>query len=332
MAGAETARDPRPDPGPVPAVTVILGGEELLVSRAVAAATAAARAVDPAAEVRDIAAGELTEVDVLDLQTPSLFDTPRVVVVRGVAELPEALAAELVRCAAQPTPGVALVAVHGGGVRGKRTVDALVAGGAAVVTVASPGRASQRWEFVAAEARGLGLAATAGGCRALVEAIGTDLRQLAMTLAQLASDGARTLDEPTVTRLRAGRAETRGFDVADAALSGDLPGSLALLESALDQGTPAVLVTSALASGLRELIRVRGAGAGAVPAVAKRLGLPPWKVERALRTARGWSDDGLASAVRVVARADAGVKGAAADPSWELTRSLLAMYRLRAGR
>lgn len=320
-----------PPAAPAP-VTLVTGPEELLASRAVAQVVAAARAVDPAAEVRDIAAGGLTEPDLLDLSSPSLFAELRVVVVRGAAELGDEQRDALLAYARSPLPGVVLVVVHGGGTRGKRLVDGLTAAGAQVVAAPALTRASQRWEFVQAEARAAGLPATAGGCRALVEAVGTDLRQLASAVAQLAADGAEQLDEPTVARLRAGRAETRGFDVADAALAGDLPAALALLAAALQGGTAPVLVSAALAAGLRDLARVRGAGAGDPAALARRLGMPPWKVERSLRAARGWSDPALAAAVRVVAAADAGVKGAGADPAYQLTRTLVSLHGLRAGR
>ena len=149
--------------------------------------------------------------------------------------------------------------------------------------------------------------------------------------------GARRRGRPAARRLARGRdarrddgrAETTGFQIADAAVSGDAAGALALLRAALDTGTPDLLVVSALASGLRELASVRGAGGASAGAVAKQLGLPPWKVEKAQRAARGWSDEGLSEALRAVAHGDEQVKGAGVVPAYALERAVLAVARAR---
>ena len=65
---------------------LVLGDEELLVSRAVAEVVGAARAADAEADVRELAAVELTAGALYDLLSPSLFGGRRVVVVRGAHE------------------------------------------------------------------------------------------------------------------------------------------------------------------------------------------------------------------------------------------------------
>jgi len=184
---------------------------------------------------------------------------------------------------------------------------------------------------VPGEVRRAGRSITAGACRALVDAVGSDLRELAAAVGQLLADApdGGPVDEATVARSHRGRAETTGFQIADAAVGGDAPGALALLRSALDTGTADLLVVSALASGLRELAAVRGAGGASSGAVARQLGLPPWKVEKAQRGARGWSDEGLSLAVRAVAHADELVKGAGAVPAYALEAAVLTVARAR---
>ena len=46
----------------------------------------------------------------------------------------------------------------------------------------------------------------------------------------------------------------------------------------------------------------------------------------------GWSDGGIARAIRAVARADADIKGAASDASYTLERLVLTVTGLREGR
>jgi DNA polymerase-3 subunit delta len=184
-------------------------------------------------------------------------------------------------------------------------------------------------EFVQAEIRRAGGQSTAGAVRALVAAVGNDLRELSSAATQLVSDAPGLLDEDAVARFHRGRAETSGFAVAEAAIAGQVAESIALLRSALETGTAPVLLTSALASGLRDVVRVRGAGNRPPAQLARDLGMPPWKVDKTLRTARGWTDDGLADGIRAVAEADAGVKGAADDAAFTVQQAVLRVLSAR---
>jgi DNA polymerase-3 subunit delta len=162
--------------------------------------------------------------------------------------------------------------------------------------------------------------------------VGSDLRELAMACAQLVSDTGGTIDPEAVARYYATPAEVTGFAVADAAVDGDTSGALAQLRWALANGVSPVLVTSALATGVRQIARVAGAGRGARAAELTRdLGMPPWKVERVQRQARGWRPEGLAVALAAVADADAAVKGAGVDPAYALERAVLTIAAARTG-
>src|SRR5690606_3233840 len=127
-----------------------------------------------------------------------------------------------------------------------------------------------------------------------------------------------------------GRAEAKSFAIADAALMGRTAHALEELRWALDGGTPAVLVTSAFAGGLRGLARYRAAGRGMREAdLAREVGVPPWKLRSLREQARGWDDRGLAHAIREVARADADIKGQAGDPAYSLERLVITVADLR---
>lgn len=156
----------------------------------------------------------------------------------------------------------------------------------------------------------------------LIDAVGTDLRELAAVTAQLASDCAGVIDVPAVMAYHRGRAQVSGFTVADATVAGDLAGAVESLRWALSVGVPAVLIADALADGVRTVARVGAAGRGSAYSVASNLGLPPWKVERAQRQARGWSAAGLDAAMRCVADLNADVKGVAVDPDYALERAV----------
>ena len=165
----------------------------------------------------------------------------------------------------------------------------------------------------------------------LVQAVGQDLRSLAAAADQLTSDfPGEPLTADKVKQYFGGRAEAKSFAVADAAFSGRRQAALEELRWALDTGTPPVLVTCAFAGSARGLARYKCAPRGMREAdLAREVGVPPWKLRTLRDQSRGWSDAGIARAIRAVARADADIKGAANDASYTLERLVLTVTALR---
>jgi len=308
--------------GSLSPLRLILGDEELLVARAVAEVAAAARAVDPASDVREFVAAELVPGDLYDLLSPSLFGDRRVVVIRGVHEARSELVDALRGHLADVADDVSLVLVHPGGARGKALVDAVRAAGAVVVECPKITRAEERLAFVRAEVRRVGGSISPDAAAVLLDAVGTDLRELATACSQLVADSGGRVDAAAVTRYHRGRAEVTGFAVADRAVVGDVPGALEALRWALAVGVAHVLVADALADGIRSVARVSSAGRANPYSLASSLGMPPWKVKRAQSQSRGWTEPGLTAAMRVVADLNADVKGVAADPGYALEAAI----------
>lgn len=309
---------------------LVLGDEELLVSRAIGEVAAAARAADAEADVRELAAAELTAGDLFDLLSPALFGGRRVVVVRGAQEARADVVDALRSYVADPTDEVTLVVAHSGGARGKALVDAVRKAGAVVVECAKVTRAEERQAFIRAEIARVGGSISPGAVPVLLDAVGNDLRELSTACSQLVADTGGRVDADAVTRYHRGRAEVTGFVVADRAVIGDVPGALEALRWALAVGVAHVLVADALADGVRSIARVSSAGRGNPYAMASALGMPPWKVKRAQSQARGWGPTGLSLAMRAVADLNAEVKGVAADPSYALEAAILRLAAARA--
>jgi DNA polymerase-3 subunit delta len=104
------------------------------------------------------------------------------------------------------------------------------------------------------------------------------------------------------------------------------------LRWAMTTGVAPVLITSALASGLRSIGKLITAGTGLRDAdLAKEVGVPPWKLKSIRSQARGWDAAGIACALKLTAEADADVKGAADDSAFSLERTVLAVSRCRRG-
>ncbi len=314
-------------------LTLVVGEEELLVSRSVSAVVRAAREADPDVDVRDVTAAEVERGDLDDVLSPSLFGERRVLVVRAAQDLPKDVAAELQACAADLPDDVHVVVVHAGGAKGKALLTALTALKPRRVEAPKITKFGERRDFVRRELRADGRAVEEEAVAALLEAVGNDLRELSSAAAQLLADTTGPVTAETVARYHRGRAESSGFTVADRAVDGDLAGALELARWGQSAGLAPVLVTSALASTLRSMALVASAGRAPAHQLAGQLGMPPWKVEKTQRQSRGWRPEGLSAALTAVATADAEVKGAAVDQEYAVERLLLSVVQARgAGR
>jgi DNA polymerase III subunit delta len=315
-----------------PPVTLVVGPETLLSERAVAAVRAAARGLDPEADVSESVGSELTPAALAELLSPSLFATRRVLVVRAVQDVADQTAAALLRYATDPAPETHLVLVHPGGPKGKRLLDALRAAGAREVVCERMARPDEQVAFVRGEVAAAGGRIGEAAARRLVEAVGGDLRGLASAAAQLAADAeGGVVDDAVVSTYFEGRADVKGWVVADRAVEGRTADALEQLRWALETGTDPVLVTAALATAVRLLARLAGAPRGVRDAdIARDLGVPPWKVRILRGQLRGWTPTGLVRAVRAVATADLAVKGGGNDPTLALTTAVLEIGAARA--
>jgi DNA polymerase-3 subunit delta len=314
-------------------MTMIVGDEELLVDRAIGDVVAAARVADPETEVVDLGPGTLEPGRLLELTSPSLFGGGKVLVVRSAQDLGKDLAAEVTAYAADPADDITLVLVHHGGAKGKALLDKLARLGARKVACPKITKPSERVGFVRAEIRRAGGTISEDAARFLLDAVGNDLRELAGACSQLVADTAGPIDDAAVARYHRGRAEVSGFTVADRTVEGRLAEALEQLRWALATGVPPVLITSALAQGVRSLAKVGGAPRGLRgPGLAKELGMPPWKIDRVRAQLRGWSPEGVAEALGVVAETDAQVKGGAADAAYALEKAIGQIIAARAGR
>ncbi|MBE8517139.1 DNA polymerase III subunit delta [Amycolatopsis sp. H6(2020)] len=305
---------------------LVLGEEELLIERAVRETLAGARAMDATAELTRVRVSDLTAPELAELVSPSLFSEGRVIVLESAQDISQELADAVAAYLKDPADGVVLVVVHTGGGRskaGKSLPAALKKAGAEVTECPKLTKPAEREQFVRHEVRRVGGKIDPAGVAALLDAVGSDLRELSSAATQLVADTGGAVDADAVRRYHRGRADVTGFAVAEKAVSGDRAAALESLRWAMQLGVPHVLVADALADAVRTIARVSGAGRGNPNQLAGELGMPPWKIRKAQGQSRGWNPDGLATAMRVVARLNAEVKGVAADPGYALERAVL---------
>jgi DNA polymerase-3 subunit delta len=178
--------------------------------------------------------------------------------------------------------------------------------------------------------------ATADAVHVLYEAVGHDLPMLFAAVSQLVAD---VPDDPiTEDHVRdyfAGVADVAGWKIAEQVWQRRPSGALESVRYAVASGNEnSVGLTSvlALASALRDIIRVGGMGPGASDAdVAREVGLAPWQVSKVRAQWSRWSGDQrrLAASLVDLADAEAMMKGGLKPgQSLDVEQKLYALERL----
>ncbi|MGD7002088.1 DNA polymerase III subunit delta [Corynebacterium halotolerans] len=301
-------------------VHLIEGGEEFLAERAKNAIITQVRAASPEGEalpVTTMRAGEITGSELLELLSPSLFGEDRVIVLTNTDEAGKEPAELLLKTALDPAPGIFLIIMHSGGGRTKQLVPKFrkVAG---QVHEAQELKDRERPRWVTSEFRSHGVQVTPDVVHALLEGVGSDLRELASAVSQLVSDTDGNVTAATVREYYAGVAEVSGFDIADLAVAGQLDRAVASTRRALQLGTSPVALAAALSAKVGAIARLYTSRGSDSRRLAGTLGMHPFVVEKTTKVARGWNGEAVSDAVILVAELDAAVKGQGGDQNYEI--------------
>lgn len=313
----------------VPPLVLITGPESILAERALASVVSELRVTAPDLEVVRLQAATYEAGSLGMHASPSLFGGEKAMVVLDLDEAPDELQTDLLAFLAAPEPDITLVVTHKSGQRGKKVLDTLKKGGARVVEAPAIKSDRDKSDFAMHEFRAAKRRASPEAVRALIEAVGKDLRELAAACQQLISDTTGVIDEVLVEKYHGGKVEASGFRVADAAIAGNSGEALRLLRHAIATGVDPVPIVAVLAQQLRQLVRVGFAGPGRSADVARDLGMAPWQVDKARRALSGWDSEALARSIQAVAAADFEVKGGGRDPVYAVERAVLTITHER---
>ena len=291
-------------------VHFVVGEDEFLAERATKSII---DEVGPAAEVSTLRAGDVTASELAQATSPSLFAEERVVVVTNTELAGKEPTELLLKAAVDPAPGMTLVIVHSGKGRNKSYVAKFRK--AADVHEVNPPNQRERQSWVTAEFRRHGVRPTPDVIGALLESVGSDLRELASAIEQLVAD---TEGEITVAIVRAyytGVAEVSGFDIADQAVAGRTDRALASTRRALQLGISPVAIAAALANKVGDIAKLYQTR-GNPEQIARTVGMHPFVAKKTMQVARNWSGHAVSEAVIIVADLDATVKGQGGDPEF----------------
>ena len=313
-------------------ILLIHGGESVLADRALAEALSLR--ADFERTVLDGSGLELGRYG--EAVAPSLFADKRVVVIKDLQDVVSEVQEEIESLFDHIDVNLHLIFIHKGGVKGKGLLDKIKKLKPDIVTCEPMKKASDKEEFVRQEFSRQGRKISSGAVTALVDATGSDMRELAASCSQISFDtnaGKAVIDEDDIAKYYQGRIEATGFDVADATLAGNPTAALIALRNALDSGTDPIMIVSALTSSIRTLAKVSGAPRNANAfQLAGSLGLAPWQIDKARRQLSKWSPALIAFSVQELSKADVAIKGAEADPLYALERSVVSIATKVGGR
>jgi len=306
-------------------ILLIHGGESVLADRALLQALSVRSDFEKTVlDGADLEPGRYGEA-----VAPSLFAEKRVVVIRDLQDVVVEVQEEIESLFESLDPNLHLIFVHKGGVKGKGLLDKIKKLKPEIITCEPIKKAADKEAFVREEFARHGRKISSDAISALVDATGSDTRELAAACSQISFDtnaGKAVIDEEDIAKYYQGRVEATGFDVADATLAGDPRSALIALRHALETGTDPIMIVSALTSSIRTLAKVSGAPRNANAfQLAGSLGLAPWQIDKARRQLQKWSPALIAFSVQELSRADVAIKGAEADPLYALERSVVAI-------
>ena len=297
-------------------VHLVLGEDDFLAERATKAIVAQA---GEGVEVTTLRAGDVSEGEIAMATSPSLFAEDRVVVVKH-AELAGKEPTEiLLQACVNPAPGITLIVEHTGGGRQKAMVKKFAK--VAEVHKADPLKDNERRSWLMEEFRSHGVRPTPDVAAAVLESVGSDLRELASAVSQLVSDTEGELTVESVRAYYVGVAEVAGFDIADQAVAGRADRALASTRRALQLGTSPVSIAAALARKVGDIAKLHGVR-GNPDQLARTVGMHPYVAKKTMQVARQWSGDAVSHAVIIVSDLDAEVKGHGGDPEFALENAV----------
>jgi DNA polymerase-3 subunit delta len=257
----------------------------------------------------------------------------RAVIVGGVEAWKAADVKEIEAYLEAPAPTTVLALV-GEGVK-KDSALAKAVAKAGEVHVYEVGK-RQLPEWVGEQFARLGAPIERDACRALVEAVGEDVGDLASEIQKLATwANGEQITRANVEELAVGRAETPIFAVTDAWGQRDVAATLRATESLLERShrtrSGELLRMVASLTGhvgrVRKISRLSDEGVRSSE-IAGRLKMHPFVAEKAAKQARNFSPEELAQATVRLAELDAGAKGGSRlPPELQLERTLVEITR-----
>ncbi|MDO4908814.1 MAG: DNA polymerase III subunit delta [Corynebacterium sp.] len=247
---------------------------------------------------------------------PTLFAEDRAVVVTNVQDISKATIQPLIDALDDPQPGLVIVLMHNDKGRFKAGVVPALKKKCEVHLVPTFDY-KERVPWVMKEFADKGVRINKEIAETVLDAVGSDPRELASAISQLVAD---TEGQVTVGAVRAyygATAEVTGFNIADALVVGDRVGAIRAARRALQIGVAPALIVAALNMKFSMIAKVYTSRQA--PADIKDA---PWKINQAMKQSRRWPEASISQAMVIIAELDAAVKGRGGEVEFEVERAI----------
>ncbi|WP_165241667.1 DNA polymerase III subunit delta [Corynebacterium lizhenjunii] len=308
-------------------VHLIVGDDEFLAERARLAIQRA-----QGTETLTLRASEVTQGELIEATSPSLFGEDRVIVITDAEKVGAELGKVIIAACADPAPGMTLVVMYSvtaKTMKSKKKPPELVAklsslGQVHEVYALGP-RELNPW--LTHEFQQLGVRPTPDVIQLIIDSVGSDLRELASAASQLVADTDGNVTRDAVRDYYSGIAEVANWDIADAAVAGRTGAAVATCRRALQLGASPVAIAFALANKVSTIARLYDAR-GDHFTLAKNLGMNPYAVKASLPVARRWSGDNVTAATILVDNLGASVVGQGGDEAYAVEEAVRQIAQL----
>ncbi len=301
---------------------LVFGSEEYFSSSAIRRIRDELKDSQTGLEIYEVDAGEYNAGDLLNMISPSLFSDPKLVIINGVERASDALIEDGKALEISDLVDTTLIFQHAGtSTRGKALLDGLRSNDQAIEIACAKIADKDKPGFVQAHFMEAGRKYTQSAIRALVDAFGNDISEMAAACDQLLADSAEQIDEELVNRYFGGRIEATSWNVFDKAIEGHAGEALVLLRHALQTGDDPIRLISGIASSVKRMATILNDPR----ANAATLGLTDWVFNRIRKSTNGWDDDGMIRVLQLIADADAAAKGAERQPEYRLEQLIISI-------
>ena len=309
-ANLATADSESPQPG---SVLLVRGDDPPLLAGSVRALIhAAVGDEDLSLGLDDFASPDFELAAAVDAaQTPPMFTSMRVVVVRDIGRFNTDQAEPLLTYLAAPCPTTVMLLVGGGGQISRKVLDAVKRVGRVVETGVPTGKARQQWlaDRLAASPVRLDQRAV----MRLFEHLGEDIGRVDGVLSVLdAVFGGARISADDLEPFLGAAGSGAPWDLTDAIDRGDAAaalGHLTRLQAGGDRHPLQIMATLQIHFG--RMLRLDGSGARDETEAAGMLGITgsPFPAKKALTQARRLGSSAIARAIRLLADADLDLRG-----------------------
>lgn len=293
-------------------VHLVIGDDEFLAERA--------RLSIQHGEKKTFKASEITVSELLEATSPSLFADERTIIITDVEKIGAELQKIILNECTQLAPGMTIIVMyHLAKKSAKKKIPEFAKKLSKVAEVheAYELYTSDLAPWLTREFQSLGVRPTPDVIKAVLDGVGSDLRKLASAASQLVADTDGNVTLEAVRDYYSGIAEVANWDIADAAVAGQVGTAVATCRRALQLGAEPILIAFALSSKVTALARLYDQR-GDQFTLAKQTGLNPFVVKNSMRVARGWSGDNISKAVIIVEELAATTVGQGGDPDYEV--------------